>query len=150
LIERTGAQDAVEIVIDVAEALLEPANVLEQIALDDAAGEAEAILLGRKPVDQLSTPRQDTVEELSGLVGSGARLGPHALGKLGEDGGIEGVGLGESSEGFGEVAPLAGMGHDDGKAGFCEGGDRHTFEAPGGFEHDERRAEGAESRDELL
>jgi hypothetical protein len=72
------------------------------------------------------------------------------LGALGENGGIEGVGLGEPAEGFGEVAHLAGIGDDDRDAGFRECGDGRTFESAGGFEHDERGREREQPRSEFV
>ena len=47
-----------ELVVDVAELLLEPANVLGDAARTGGAGEAEAVLLGDEHVEQLAPARE--------------------------------------------------------------------------------------------
>jgi len=58
----------VHVVIDIVESLFEPADVLEEVALDGRTGEAEAILLGGEHADQLATSGEQAVEDLRRFV----------------------------------------------------------------------------------
>ena len=49
--EGTGRDGVLQVAIDVPEALLEPSDVLADVALDRPTGKAESVLLGREHVD---------------------------------------------------------------------------------------------------
>ncbi len=71
------------------------------------------------------------------------------LGEVGDDGGIDRVGLGELAEGFGEVADLAGVG-DDGRQPFGEqGADERFLVGAGRFADDPFGGVGANPGDEF-
>ena len=55
---------------------------------------------------------------------------------MGEDGGVDGVGLGELSGALGEVADLAGVDDDGGQAGGEQGADRGLLVGAGRFKDD--------------
>ena len=69
---------------------------------------------------------------------------------MGEDGGVDGVGLGELSGALGEVADLAGVDDDGGQAGGEQGADRGLLVGAGRFKDDALRREGLDPGDELF
>lgn len=64
------------------------------------------------------------------------RLGFEPLGQLGEQGGVDLVGLGQAADGLGESARLAWIDDGDGQAGFSQSGHDEALEPAGGFEDD--------------
>jgi hypothetical protein len=75
-------------------------------------------------------------QALMGWVGHGIGRGLKASAVVGEDGGIDGVGLGEVAAGAGVVADQAGVEAADGDAGLVEGLEEEVFVAAGGFADD--------------
>ncbi len=66
---QAGCRDGVlQVGIDVGEALLEPPDVLTDVALDRPTRKAEAILLGGEHLDDLATACQETLEAHRGVV----------------------------------------------------------------------------------
>ena len=68
---------------------------------------------------------------------------------MGQDGGVDGVGLGELAGGAGEVADLTRVDDGDGDADGGEGGGDGHLESAGCFEDDEGDAQGQEPLDEV-
>ena len=149
LVERARRDGVLQVPLDVGEPLLDPADVLRDVALDGAAREAQPILVGGEHLDQRPAAGQQTLQELRGVIREGARRRPDALGKGGQYPGIEGVGLGELAHRPGEVAPLARIddSHRQASPRQRDGGQR--LETAGGFKHHQRRGQRDEARGEL-
>ena len=64
-------------------------------------------------------------------------LGLDDFAEVGEDVGVDGVGLGEAAQAAGEIADLARIGDHDVVAGLDEFGGERFFVAAGGFEHNQ-------------
>ncbi len=69
---------------------------------------------------------------------------------MGEDGGVDGVGLGQLSGALGEVADLAGVDDDGGQVGGEQGADGCLLVGAGGLEDDAFRRQGSHPGDELF
>jgi hypothetical protein len=72
------------------------------------------------------------------------------LAEMGQEGGVDGVGLGELSGAFGEVADLAGVDDDGGQAGGEQGADGGLLIRAGRLEDDPFGREGTHPGDELV
>jgi hypothetical protein len=110
----TGLHGGVQVVIRLAEAALEEANVLLQVAPDRRRSHQQAIALGHEHLNQLPPAGEQGVQRLDLRPGQWPRRGPHSLGEEREDLGIDRIGLGELAGGLGEVAHLARIGDDHG------------------------------------
>ena len=146
LVERARCHGVLQIAVHIGEPFLEPADVLGEIALHRAAGEAEAILLGGEHVDDLPTAGEQAFEQLGRFIRQGAGRGPHPLCEVGEHAGIERVGLRQLPHGLGEVAHLPRVHDGDGEPVLGERDRREHLETAGGFHDDEDGGEGHESR----
>ena len=102
LVEGTGRDGVLQVAIDVGQALLEPPDVLADVALDRPPGKAQPVLLGGEHVDDLAATRQQALEELRSLVREWAGLGVDPLGEVGQDASVQGIGLRQASQGLAE------------------------------------------------
>ena len=133
----------------VPEGALQPGDVGVNPALEPAiAGEAAAIRLGAQHVHELTAPGDQFAEVLGLLRRQRADGGPHGLGEVGDDAGIERVGLGQEAGGAGEVPDLTGIDDGDREAGAGQRGRDGGFVAARGFEGDEGGRQGAQAVDE--
>ena len=80
--------------------------------------------------------------------GSGRASGRIGLGEVGQDLGVDPVGLGQPAGGLGEVAGLAGVDRGDRDAGDLQGGDQGQLQAAGGLDDDQGRGQGLEPGDQ--
>ncbi len=87
----------------------EPVNGRLDIRPHSGMGAGQAILLGGQHLDQLAPPLEQRRQRLGLLVlpWAGRRL--DRVAKAGQHQGIQGVGLGQTSQGFGEIPRLAGL-----------------------------------------
>ena len=87
--------------------LLEPGDVRLDAGAQGGSGGAQALALGDQHREQLPAPGEQ-LTQVPGL-GVGQRTQRHwdGLGEVGQDGGVERVGLGQPAAGAGEVAHLA-------------------------------------------
>jgi hypothetical protein len=137
-----------EIAVEVVQVLLEPGDVLVQLAVQRRwCGEAP-VALGGEQLDQLAAARHQRGEGATRLVREGPRLWPDRVGEVGEDGGIQAVGFGQGARGTGKVADLAGVDGYHGQAGGRQGCGEWPLQAAGGFQDDECGRQGAEAQHE--
>jgi len=101
----------------------------------------KAVAFNIAKLHQLLTAAHDLLE--LELVGGGAAIRQRlfALGKEGDDGGIDGVTFGQLAHAFGEVAHLAGVEHAYGNVVGMEAAHKSALVAAGGF-HDDMRSGG--------
>ena len=106
---------------------------------DDALGGRlmEAVDLGGACGDELSATRHKGFYGLFGVIGEGTGMGPDVACEACDDGGVEGVGLGELPGGAGEVADLSGIDDGDGDVACGQLGGDVGLVAAGGFEDHE-------------
>lgn len=108
------------------------------------------ILLGGEHVHELAAAVTE-VAKFQGFLGQqGAHDGGDNLAEVGEDGGVNLVGLGELPGALGEVADLTGVNDDGGQAGGEQGADGGLLIRAGGFQHDALGREGLGPSDELF
>ena len=117
---------------------------------DGALGGVAVVLLGGEHADELAAAVAQVAEFEDFLGRQGTHDGGDDLAEMGEDGGVDGVGLGELSDALGEVADLAGVDDDGGQAGGEQGADRGLLVGAGRFEDDALRREGSHPGDELF
>src|SRR5712692_8629527 len=147
---RAGLDRGAELAVDIVEPALQPADVPGDVPPDGAAGELEAVRLGRQHLDELAPPREQGVEQLGGFARQEPGLGPHPLGKARQGPGVDRVGLRKLAERLREVPDVARIDHDDRQphAGAC--GRHRQLVASGGLKDDQRRGQGRETADQLL
>ena len=136
----------VEIRLEVLEGALQPREVGVDPPLEAAIpGHAPAIRLSAEHLDELAAAGDEFAETVDLVGGQWADGGPHGLGKVRDDAGVEGIGLRQEAGGAGKVADLAGIDDGDGEAGAGQGGRDGGFVAAGGFQGDEGGGEGAQA-----
>ena len=107
-----------------------------------------AIAFGREHIDHLGAAQDKGLELLSLLVVQGSHLGLDGRAVVGDDTGIDAIGLGEPSSGLGEIAHPFWIDRDAGQAGLAQGLEDGSFELAGGFEHDPLGIEEDQFRDQ--
>jgi hypothetical protein len=112
-----------EVVVRLPEPALEEADVLLEIAAHGGGRDEQPVPLRDEHLDELSPAGEERGERLGGRIREHPRLGPDALGKEGEDLGVDRISLGQLAGGFREVAHLARIGDDDRQACGGERGD---------------------------
>src|SRR5215210_7605938 len=125
----------VEVAVRARKLLLEPPYVgLDASADGFGAARSETVFLGGCHLDDLPPPGEDLLELPGFLVGDGPRGGADGLSEAGEDESVQGVGLGQSTGGFGEVPRLAGVEHEEGDLRGGQGRGECALEAPAGLQ----------------
>lgn len=122
--------------------------------LDDrsggALGSVAVILLGGEPAHELAATVAPIAEFQAFLVRQGTHDGGDDLTEIGEDAGVDLVGLGPLPGALGEVADRAGVDNDGGQVGGEQGTDRRLLVGAGRFEDDTLRLDGSHPGDELF
>ncbi len=137
--DRTLPDRAAELVVQGGQAPIEPGQVRLDLLAHRLEGAAEAVLLGRAHREELPTARQQGVQRLRRGIRQWSGDGPHRFGELGQNGGIEGVGLRELARRLREVAHLPRVDHHHGQAGRRERPDQGELEPAGGFQDNQGR-----------
>jgi hypothetical protein len=104
----------VEVVIQFGEATIEPADVVANLNPNAGRCPTCPVLLGDAHLEQLTPTRYQDRQVPSGRIGQWAYLGSNSLGEVCQDLGIDAIGLGELTGGFGEIADLAWIERNDG------------------------------------
>ena len=111
-----------------------------------------ALLLGADHLDDLAAARDEFRQMAGFFVGERSDLRLGRLGEVGDDGGIDRIGLGALADGLGERPHLSRVDDDEREAGAGEGGGGDLLEAAcrldgddGGAEGDELLAQGCET-----
>ena len=109
---------------------------------------AQAVGLHDLHLQQLLAAGQQGVQ--GPHLGRGQRpgLGADGLGEVGQDLGVDAVGLGQPAGGLGEVAGLAGVDRGGRDAGDLQGGQQGQLQAAGGLDDDQGRGQGLEPGDQ--
>jgi len=139
-----GAFDVVDLALEQVE------DGLDALPGELSFGDLPAIGLLRAEVDELPSAGDELLDFglfFRGFL-EGRRL--HSFGEESQDAGIDAVGLGQQSQGLGEIAGPFGIDDGDTVAGFGEIGDDFAFVAARGFEHDETVSRTGEQLFELL
>ena len=129
---------SVDVVFERFDLLVEEGDGLFETG-DDALGRGllESIELGGADGDELSSTGHKGLDGLFGLVRERSRMRTDVVGEACDDGGVEGIGLGEPTGGAGEVSDLSGIDHGDGEVVSGEFGGDAGLIAAGGF-HDHK------------
>ena len=106
------------------------------------------VLLGRQHADQLAAAVVELLEFLDLRGRQRPNGGLDDLAEMGQDPGVDGVGLGQVARGLGEVADLPGVDHDGRQSGGEQGADRRLLVVAGRLEHDPLRADIPGPRDQ--
>lgn len=112
-------------------------GLLQGLAGECSVGRLEAVGFHRSELDDLSSASDEILQFLLIRGDFLGQAGAGDLGEMGEEFGIEGIGLGELSEGFGEVSGLAGIDDGDGESGVDEVTDEGAFVSAGSFDDDD-------------
>jgi hypothetical protein len=127
--------DLVEVAVRARKLLLEPPYVGFDASADGFGGaRSETVFLGGCHLDDLPSSGEDLLELPGFLVGDGPRDGADGLSEVGENESVQGVGLGQSTGGFGEVPRLAGVDHEEGDPGGGQGRGEGALEASAGLQ----------------
>jgi hypothetical protein len=127
--------DAIEILIEATESVLEPGDVGIDVPLQAAiAQQAAPIVLSPEHVDQLTSSSDELAQGVGLLIGHRPGARPYRFGKEGDEARIEGVGFGQLPGRPGEVADLAGIDDGDGDPGGGQGCRHGDFVAAGGLQ----------------
>ena len=106
--DRTRLNPRAQVAIRLAQLLVEPGDMRQQILAHGATGQRHAVALGRQHLDELSAAGHERVQIGLQIIGQRPGRGPDPRRKRGEDAGIEGVGLFQQPERLGESrAPAA-------------------------------------------
>jgi hypothetical protein len=116
---------------------------------DFGRGLLEAIGFGGTEVEELSSAFDELLKFGLRTGGFFEAAGLDGLSEACEDGGVEGVGFGEDSDAFGEIADLPGVGEGDMISAVEQFGDDEPFVSSGAFESDEAGFWGREFGEEL-
>ncbi len=106
-----GAVDALTLGLQAAQ------DGLERTLRELVGGFAEALLLGVDHDHELAASREQLAQAQRERIGHRLRLGPDGIGEMGDDAGIDGVGLGEPADRAGEFAHLTWVDDGDRQAG---------------------------------
>jgi len=129
--------EVIDIVVDVLEPLLHPADVdLDVSANAFFGGHGIPVLLGADHLYDLASTVVEVLELLGLQVLEGPALGADGLGEAGDDPGVDGVGFGQQPHGAGKVADLPGVDDHDGQGCQGQGVDRRPGKAAGGLQDD--------------
>ena len=138
--QRAVSQPLIEFDIEVFELLCEDDEDGLKTRLDSgAAGLLLSVEFGGADADELSSASENLLQFSGICIGERSQRRLDVAAKLGEDEGVNGIGLGESADPLGEVSDALGVDDDDGQPGGGQFGDDQLFEAAGGFEHDDLR-----------
>ncbi len=94
-------------------------------------------------LDQLGAAGDQIVEQDHLRIGPGGGCRLHRLAVVGQQQGIDGVGLGELATGPGKITRKARVDHADGDGRLVQGGDKLPVVRPGGFADDVDRCPAA-------
>ncbi len=111
---------------------------------------AAALSFGRHHLDDLAAPCDEIGEEPGRGVRQGPDLGPGGAGELGDDGGVDPVGLGVPLGRLGVGPDLRRIDDHERQAGAGKPRRHDGLEAAGGFDRDDLGLEGGEAQGELL
>ena len=84
----------------------------------------------------MGAPGNEFVEQGHAWIGLGGRRGLQCVAEIGEQQGVDGIGLGEPAAGAGKVARQPGIDHTDQDIRLVQGGDERPVVGPGGFADD--------------
>jgi hypothetical protein len=127
------SDEIVQVMVDVRELPLEPADVLLDALLKLGQGKAEPVLLLGEHVDDLTSPPHQCIQSPRSFIGEGS----DPLGEEGEDSSVDLIGLGQLSCGLREVPYLPWIHDDDGNLPGRKRDRSRDFEASGGFQDHE-------------
>ncbi len=143
-----GADRLVEIGVQPGQLPLEPADVGLEAGPERRWGAPEAVLLRRAHLHQLPPPRHEGRQRLGRGIGDRAGHGAEGVGEVGEDGRIQGIGLGEEAFGLREVPHLPGVDDGQGEPRGREDAREGEFQPPGGLAEHQGGGQGLEPRGE--
>ncbi len=107
--DRAGLDRRGQVLIELRQVLLEPLDVLLNVSAHPARRTALPIFLRREHLDELAAPRNQGRQLLRTRIRQRAARGPHRFRKLGQDLGIEGIGLRQTPGGPSEVPHFSGF-----------------------------------------
>jgi transposase len=140
----------VEIPVQATQLLLQPADmVLDPLAHRIRSSDPQPVLLGSKHLDNLVTPGQEGRQFLGLGIRQGMGSGPDRLGEVGQDLGIQSVGLSQPASGSSKVSDLAGIDHGQGQPCCRQGTSHRHLEAARGLQHHQFWVELSQSLDYL-
>jgi hypothetical protein len=113
--EGTLPQGAFQVIIQISQFLLQPADMVLNPPMYGFSRGPQLILLGSKHLDDLMAPGQEGGQFLSLSIRQSMWDRSHRLSKMGQDLSIQPVGLGQLTDSPGEVSNLARIDHGQGQ-----------------------------------
>jgi len=135
--DRVFLDKTVEVSISIIEFLFQKGDMSGDTFFDRLTGRGQVIFLSDDHVDDLSSACDPLSEFQSELVGQRARLRANRFSVVGQDRGIDAIGLGQLSSGLGEVSDLAWVNHGHRDLGANQSRHDLTFKTTGGFQDDQ-------------
>ena len=117
----------------------QPGDMLVELRAEALMGGAAAVLFGGEHVEELAAAGDEAGEFARGVIGERTDRWTNRVGEVGEDTGIEAIGLGELTGGAREVADLAWIDDGAGETGGGEFTGERGLQTTGGLEDDEGR-----------
>jgi hypothetical protein len=137
-----------ELVLDLGQGLLEPAEVGVDPLAQGGVGGLAPVPLRHEHLEQLPPACHQGAQVAGRLVRQGTRRRPDRLGEAGDRLRVEAIGLGQPPHGAREGADLARVDHRDRQAGRGQGRREADLQPAGGLEHDQRWRERDQTGDQ--
>jgi hypothetical protein len=130
------------------EFFFQPADVGRDTLSDGFRSAIEPVTLGHDHGAELAASSDQIFELAASWVRQSTDRGANHLGKVGQDIGIDAIGLGQLARGSGKVSDLTGV--DDGQSKLCtdQCSGHRSFQIASGLQHNQSRLEATEPLDQ--
>ena len=148
--DRALTDAMVEVLVGPVQLCFQPTDVSLDPFSDRFRSCTQSVFLRHHHLDELSSAGDERSQFQADLIGQGTQGRTYDFGEAGQHFGIDTVGLGQLSEGFGEVSDLPWIDHDDGELSTAQSPADTTFQSSGGLQHDQNGLKFAQSFDQSL
>src|SRR5512143_201235 len=136
---RALTDSLVQVLIDSLQFRLQPADVSVDTFFDAFGGTIEAVMLSTNHLNDLPPASNQRAQFQANLIGQRPDCGTYSFSEAGQYPGIDGIGLGQLSGGFGEVSNLARVNNHHRQFRTGQSTSDLAFDSAGGFQHDQGR-----------
>jgi len=130
------------------EFLFQPADVSRDPSSDGFRGPVEPVILSHDHRAYLAASSDQIFELPAGRVRQSTNLWVNHFGEVGQDIGVDAVGLGQLARGSGEVSHLTGVDDGQRETSTDQRSGYRSFQIAGGFQHDQNRLESTQPLDQ--